>query len=66
MNSRKDAASVRLMTTKEASEALSISPRKLWSMTASGELAHLKIGRSVRYDPNDLLDWVATNKKGAK
>ena len=55
-----------LLTTKEASEALAISPRKLWSMTASGELTHLRIGRAVRYPFDDLLAYIDAQKKGGE
>ena len=53
-----------LLTPKEAAKALSISARKLWGMTASGEICHVKIGRSVRYDIRDLEAAVERMKKG--
>jgi len=33
------------------SEALGVSRRKLWTMTASGEIPSVKLGRLVRYRP---------------
>ncbi|HJN09778.1 MAG: helix-turn-helix domain-containing protein [Pirellulaceae bacterium] len=48
-----------LLTPKQAAEALSISPRKLWAMTASGEIPHLRIGRCVRYPVDDLQGWIS-------
>ena len=53
-----------LLTPPQAAEALAISPRKLWGMTASGEIPHVRIGRSVRYQVDDLRDWIEANKKG--
>ena len=53
-----------LLTPKQAASALAISPRKLWSMTASGELAHLRIGRSVRYPIDDLRTYIDENREG--
>lgn len=53
-----------LLTPKEAAEALAISPRKLWSMTAAGEIPHLRLGRSVRYPLNDLRHWISDQQKG--
>lgn len=47
-----------LMTPDEAAQALAISPRKLWAMTNSGEIPSIRIGRCVRYSPDDLLAWV--------
>ena len=56
-------ASKLLLTPEEASRALALSPRKLWSLTASREVKSVKIGRSVRYDPVDLRDFIE-GKKG--
>lgn len=43
-----------LMTAKDAAKSLAISPRTLWSLTASGDIQAIRIGRSVRYRPSDL------------
>jgi len=51
-----------LMTAKEAARALAISPRKLWSLTAGGKIRAVRIGRSVRYDPADLSEWIEKQK----
>ena len=56
------ASKILLMTPRQAAEALSISPRKLWGLTASGEVRCVRIGRSVRYDRGDLQDWIDGNK----
>ena len=53
-----------LLTPKQAVEALAISPRKLWAMTASGEISHLRIGRSVRYPIDDLRQMIEDQKTG--
>ena len=55
-----------LLTPKQAAEALAISPRKLWAMQASGEMKHLKIGRSVRYSVRDIEEWIDKNTKGGQ
>lgn len=55
---------VRLLTANQSAELLSISPRKLWSLTASGEISHIRIGRAVRYSVVDLLDYVEANREG--
>jgi excisionase family DNA binding protein len=51
-----------LLSPKSAAAALAISPRKLWSLTASGDVPCVRIGRSVRYDAADLADFVETLK----
>lgn len=48
----------RLLTSREAAKVLSISPRKLWSLTAGGEIPHVRIGRSVRYSMASLSEWI--------
>ncbi len=58
------ASSPLLLTPKQAASALAISARKLWSLTASGEMPHLRIGRAVRYPVGDLRQWIDDQKKG--
>ena len=53
-----------LFKPSDAAEALSISPRKLWAMTNSGEIPSVRFGRSVRYDPADLREWIDSQKGG--
>ena len=55
----------RLLRPREAARILAISPRKLWSLTASGELTAVRIGRAVRYDPADLRKWIEAQKAGS-
>ena len=52
-----------LLSAREAAEALAISPRKLWGMTASGEIPHIRLGRCVRYPVDDLQEWIKSRKK---
>jgi excisionase family DNA binding protein len=53
-----------LLTSKQAAAFLSISPRKLWSLTASGEIPCVRMGRCVRYRREALLEFVRANEKG--
>lgn len=55
-----------LLTSKEASTALGISPRKLWELTAGRQIASVRIGRSVRYDVRDLEAYIDDNKKSVR
>lgn len=55
---------VLLLTLAEAAEALAISPRKLWGMTASGEISCVRLGRCVRYPVDDLRQWIDDQKGG--
>lgn len=51
-----------LLTAREAADVLRISERTLWSLTNSGELPSVRVGRSVRYDQSDLASWIASRK----
>lgn len=51
-----------LLTRREASEYLAISPRKLDSLVADGELPRVKIGTSVRFEQSDLDAFIAAQK----
>ncbi|MFQ5734470.1 MAG: helix-turn-helix transcriptional regulator [Planctomycetaceae bacterium] len=54
-----------LLTAPQAAKALAISPRKLWGLTASGEIPHVRIGRrSVRYPVDELQRWIDAQTKG--
>jgi excisionase family DNA binding protein len=52
-----------LLTPDQAATALAICPRTLWSRTVSGEIPYVRIGRSVRYSPDDLNTWIENNKQ---
>ena len=51
-----------LLTVRQAAKVLSISERTLWTLTANGEIQAVRFGRSVRYDPADLRQWIETKK----
>ncbi|MFT5528136.1 MAG: excisionase family DNA binding protein [Pirellulaceae bacterium] len=55
-----------LLNAKQAAEALAISPRKLWGMTASGEIPHCRLGRCLRYPVDDLRRWIDQKKEGGR
>jgi excisionase family DNA binding protein len=47
-----------LMTSRQAAKALSISERTLATYTKLGLLPVVHLGRSVRYSPDDLREWI--------
>jgi len=53
-----------LLTPQQAAEALAISPRKLWGLTAAGEITHIRLGRCKRYPVDDLRAYIDEHKKG--
>lgn len=53
-----------LLTGRETAAALAISERKLWAMTASRDIPHIRLGRCVRYPVADLQRWIDDRKDG--
>lgn len=55
---------------REAAAALGISSRSLWSLTACGEVPHVRLGRAVVYPVAQLEAWLAEraakNGKGVR
>ena len=51
-----------LLRSDEAARLLAISLRKLWTLADEGEIPVVRIGRSVRYDPADLQDYIERQK----
>ncbi len=47
-----------LLTGRQASKALAISPSTLWKLTKRGEVRCVRLGRAVRYDPRDLKAFI--------
>lgn len=47
-----------LVDAKEAARLLCVSPRKLWSLTASAQILPIRIGRLVRYAVADLQAFI--------
>ena len=48
-----------LIKARAAAERLAISERKLWSLTNCGAIPSRRVGRLVRYVPDELDRWVA-------
>ena len=50
----------------EAAPALGLSPRKVWELTNSGELPHVRVGRAVLYPVASLKAWLEERTRGGK
>jgi excisionase family DNA binding protein len=55
-----------LLTAREAAAAMSISLRTLWTLTASQQVPHIRVGRSVRYPTDALQQWIEAKQKGGE
>jgi len=61
-----DPAERLLLTATEAAKLLAISPRSLWSLAARGEIAAVRIGRSVRYSPAVLREFIEARQSAGE
>ena len=52
-----------LLNSAEAAQALGISERTLWSLTASGEIPVVRVRRSVRYAVDSLREWIESQER---
>lgn len=52
----------RLLKSREAARYLSLCERKLWAMTQDGIIPAVRIGRAVRYDRDDLDQFIQRAK----
>lgn len=50
---------------REAAKALGISERTLWTLTASGDVPHFKLGRATLYPVRELTDWLTAKTAAA-
>jgi len=55
-----------LLTSGEAAKWLRISERTLWTITKSGALPSIRIGRSVRYALVDLEHYLERHRTGGR
>ena len=56
-----------LWTGREASQACTISERQLWAQTQPrGTIPCVRIGNSVRYSPEALQAFIASQQKGGE
>lgn len=53
-----------LMRSREAANFIAVCDRKLWSLTNDGLIPCVRIGRSVRYDRRDLVEFIDKVKSG--
>ena len=54
---------VRLLKPSEAALFLAVSERTVKRLTARGELPHMRVGRSMRFVMEDLLAYVARQRR---
>ena len=53
----------RLLLLEEVAEALRLSPRSVQRLVRNEQLAAVQLGRSLRFDPNDVAQFIQRNRK---
>ncbi|MCP3913992.1 MAG: helix-turn-helix domain-containing protein [bacterium] len=53
----------KLLKPDAVADLLGISPRKLWTITNQGDLPCIRIGRCLRYDEQDVAEWIERKKR---
>jgi len=54
-----------LLTKEEVAGYLQISPRTIESWVWRGKIPHIKIGRCVRFDLDQIQEWLKAKTRGA-
>lgn len=54
----------RMLKSRQAATYLGISERKLWQLEKEGRITSVRIDRVVRFDINDLDDFIRCAKGG--
>jgi excisionase family DNA binding protein len=55
-----------LMNVKQASKVLGISPFMLYELVENGEIAHIRVGRLIRFRRKDLIEYMDRNYNGVR
>lgn len=55
-----------LVDVHEAARLLSVSPRYVQMLASDGTLPCVRLGRLIRFDPQDLARWIERQKQAAK
>ena len=54
-----------LLSVREVAERLAVSRKTVYRLLERGDLPSVKIGWTVRVHPDDLAEFIKTNRKGA-
>ncbi len=51
-----------LLKVRDVQEILGLSRSQVYELVARGEIPHYRIGKAIRFDPQDLKDWLESKK----
>jgi len=55
----------RLLKIREAAELLGMSENFLYKLVEGQQMPHVRVGRSVRFDPQELSAWIDERRRPA-
>lgn len=55
-----------LLDTEAVAAALCVTPRHIQSLVSERRIPHVKVGRFVRFDPDELKSWLEGHKVPAE
>jgi len=50
------------LTVQQVAELLGVSDKHIYELAADGALPAFRVGRAIRFDPQDLADWLRKKK----
>jgi len=53
-----------LWTVRELAQRLSLHEKTIYDWIARGQLPCIRLGHRLRFDPHDILRWLAARKEG--
>lgn len=54
---------MKLMTIEQLSELISVKKKTIYDWTHRGTIPCVKVGRLLRFDPNEIERWIKNNNK---
>lgn len=52
------------ITAAELATLLAVQPDTLYKLARKGDIPHMRIGSSVRFDPKAIAEWIASTEIG--
>lgn len=56
----------KLLTVEDLAGLLKVKRAYVYGLTYSGQINFLKVGKYVRFDPDEVEDWLQSKKQNAK
>jgi len=57
---------LRLLNVQEVAELIGVKPSTIYQWTSQGFIPHVKIGKLVRFNEDDVMKWVDATKTGGR